>query len=151
MPQDLHAKPAASRVEPGPRAPRQIPQGFGNSLTDRRSSVGMRWDRGTAFGALLALLLLLGLLAGLDAARRNTAAEAQWSANRALARWFVLTDPCLFTEARYTRHPSLADRHSPFQDYPLALEHFPSGSLVAPPLHLVEESGGTASGMGAEP
>ncbi len=45
-----------------------------------------------------------------------------------------LTDLCLFTEARYTRHPSMADLFSPFQDHPLALEHFPSGSLLPPPL-----------------
>ena len=45
----------------------------------------------------------------------------------------TLTDLCLFTEARYTRHLSQADLHSPFQDHPLSLEHFPSGSFVRPP------------------
>ena len=50
-----------------------------------------------------------------------------------LVRMHGLTDLCLFTEARYTRHPSQADFHSPFQDSPLTLEHFPSGSLVVPP------------------
>ncbi len=44
-----------------------------------------------------------------------------------------LTDPALFTEARYARHVSQADRHAAFQDHPLALEHFPAGSLVPPP------------------
>ena len=44
-----------------------------------------------------------------------------------------LTDLCLFTEARYTRHPAMADAHAAFQDHPTALEHFPSGTLVAPP------------------
>jgi hypothetical protein len=44
-----------------------------------------------------------------------------------------LTDLCLFTEARYTRHPAMADFHAAFQDHPLALEHFPSGSMVTPP------------------
>jgi hypothetical protein len=96
----------------------------------------MRLSRSAAFFALIAALSLLVLLAGLDAARRHSGAEARFAANRALARWFVLTDPCLFTDARYTRHPSLADHHSAFQDYPLALEHFPSGSLVLPPAHL---------------
>ena len=47
-----------------------------------------------------------------------------------------LTDLSLFTEARYTRHLSQADLHSPFQDHPLSLEHFPSGSLVLPPERL---------------
>lgn len=43
-----------------------------------------------------------------------------------------VTDLCLTTEARYTRHPAMADRHAPFQDHPAALEHFPSGSLILP-------------------
>jgi hypothetical protein len=47
-----------------------------------------------------------------------------------------LTDLCLSTEARYTRHPSMADLHSAFQDHPHALEHFPSGSIIGPPEHL---------------
>jgi hypothetical protein len=44
-----------------------------------------------------------------------------------------LTDLCLFTEASYTRHLSQADLHTPFQDYPMSLEHFPSGSIMSPP------------------
>src|SRR4030067_1531572 len=44
-----------------------------------------------------------------------------------------LTDLCFFTEASYTRHLSQADLHTPFQDCPMSLEHFPSGSLAAPP------------------
>jgi hypothetical protein len=47
-----------------------------------------------------------------------------------------LTDLCLFTEARYTRHPSQADLHSAFQDHPVALEHFPTGSFAGPPAGL---------------
>ena len=58
---------------------------------------------------------------------------------RHLVRDLQLTDLCLFTEARYTRHLSQADLHAPFQDYPLAFEHFPSGSLVLPPEHLLKK------------
>jgi hypothetical protein len=47
-----------------------------------------------------------------------------------------LTDLCLFTEARYTRHLSQADLHSAFQDHPVALEHFPTGSIAGPPAGL---------------
>jgi hypothetical protein len=47
-----------------------------------------------------------------------------------------LTDLSLFTEARYTRHPSQADLQSAFQDHPASLEHFPTGSLVSPPAAL---------------
>lgn len=43
-----------------------------------------------------------------------------------------LTDLCLFTEARYTRHLSQADLNTAFQDHPLSLEHFPSGSFTQP-------------------
>lgn len=51
---------------------------------------------------------------------------------RQLVEKLLLTDLALFTEARYTRHITQADRHTPFQDHPVALEHFPSGSLVQP-------------------
>ena len=52
---------------------------------------------------------------------------------KTMVRQFALTDLCLFTEASYTRHISQADRYTPFQDSPLALEHFPSGSILLPP------------------
>ena len=52
-----------------------------------------------------------------------------------------LTDLALFTEARYTRHPSQADLHSAFQDHPFALEHFPSGSIAGPPAGLRRRHG----------
>jgi len=48
------------------------------------------------------------------------------------ARGLELTDLCLFTETRYSRHPSQADLNSPFQDHPTSLEHFPAGSLCPP-------------------
>ncbi|PLX94381.1 MAG: hypothetical protein C0619_03100 [Desulfuromonas sp.] len=51
---------------------------------------------------------------------------------RQLVKLLGLTDLALFSEARYTRHPSQADLFSAFQDYPAAFEHFPSGSLIAP-------------------
>ena len=63
----------------------------------------------------------------------NIKSEATLTANAELAGKLKLTDLSLFTEARYTRHPSMADLHSAFQDHPLALDHFPSGSLVTPP------------------
>lgn len=52
-----------------------------------------------------------------------------------------LTDLCLFTEARYTRHPVMADLNTPFQDFPMAMEHYPSGSLLPLPRHLTEKGG----------
>ncbi len=112
----------------------------------------MRLGRSGMFVALVALLAACALLAGWDAARRQAGAEARFAANGALARWFGFTDPCFFTDARYTRHPSLADRHSAFQDSPLALEHFPSGALVPPPAHLASSQGAAgASSRGSGP
>jgi len=51
-----------------------------------------------------------------------------------MVRKLALTDLCIFTEASYTRHLSQADFHTPFQDLPASLEHFPSGALVMPPM-----------------
>jgi len=51
---------------------------------------------------------------------------------------FQLTDLSLFTDARYTRHPSMSDLNTAFQDHPFSMEHFPSGSLIAPPRHLTK-------------
>jgi hypothetical protein len=50
-----------------------------------------------------------------------------------VAKNLGLTDLCLSTEARYTRHLSQSDWHAAFQSHPLALDHFPSGSVFAPP------------------
>lgn len=52
---------------------------------------------------------------------------------KSLVESLELTDICLFTEARYTRNPSLSDLHSPFQDSPMSMDHFPSGALMVPP------------------
>ncbi len=71
-----------------------------------------------------------------DAARLRQLRADAGRDMQALVRRLQLTDLCLFTEARYTRHPSQADLHSAFQEHPLALEHFPSGSLLLPPANL---------------
>lgn len=55
-----------------------------------------------------------------------------------LAKTLQLTDLCLFTEARYTRHLSQADLNTAFQDHPLSLEHFPSGSFTQPPERIID-------------
>ncbi len=58
------------------------------------------------------------------------------AAVREMVRKLELTDLCLFTDAKYTRHPSMADFHSAFQDAPMSFDHFPSGSIMTPPPHL---------------
>jgi hypothetical protein len=79
----------------------------------------------------LSLLFCAGL--ALHARISAAGSGALRDSSRDLVRRLQLTDLCLFTEARYTRHPAMADHHAPFQDHPMALEHFPTGSLVTPP------------------
>jgi len=49
-----------------------------------------------------------------------------------LVKRLEITDLAIWTEARYTRHPSQADFFAPFQDGPSSLEHFPAGSVGVP-------------------
>ncbi len=91
----------------------------------RRGSTLAGWVLG--LGALgLALVLF-------DSDRLAAEHAAAVRLGQARAGGDRLTDPALFTEARYARHASQADRHAAFQDHPLALEHFPAGSLLPPP------------------
>jgi len=84
-----------------------------------------------AFAALgLLAAAFVGCFVDADILRRQR--EPDVSATLALTTRLGLSDLALFTEARYTRHPAQADLHSAFQDHPLALEHFPSGSLIVP-------------------
>lgn len=53
-------------------------------------------------------------------------------AKRELVKLLKLTDLSLWTEARYTRHPSQADVFTAFQDFPSSFEHFPAGSIIGP-------------------
>jgi hypothetical protein len=90
---------------------------------------------------MLVVLGLLTFLTLLHASYAGTRAHAMLDLKRSMVSSLGLTDLCLFTEARYTRHPSQADLHSAFQDHPLALEHFPSGSLLSPPDTLTNHYG----------
>jgi hypothetical protein len=83
----------------------------------------------------LCLFILTLVLGGLftHAAHRQKTDEAPLQEKVNLVHRLGLTDLCLFTEASYTRHLSLADFHTAFQNSPMALEHFPSGSLVTHP------------------
>lgn len=82
---------------------------------------------------LLALATLAVAATFADAALGRRAAEPALAQRAATVERLGLTDLALFTEARYTRHPSQADTHAAFQDHPFAFEHFPSGALVVPP------------------
>lgn len=94
-----------------------------------RAARSRRSDRAlSAAGVLLGIAFLLAVHARVARSRGELDAEV----GAAIVRRFGLTDLALFTEARYTRHPSQADRFAPFGEHPHALEHFPSGSIVEP-------------------
>jgi hypothetical protein len=88
------------------------------------------------FLSFIAIAALLSGLMFIDAAVSRRLDEDAARERREIVRVLSLTDLCLFTEARYTRHPSMADLHTPFQDHPLSLDHFPSGAIMALPPHL---------------
>ena len=95
---------------------------------------------------VVALLTVAGSFsdAGTASVRRN---------NRELVQALGLTDLAIWTEARYTRHPSQADFFSAFQDSPGALEHFPTGNLSPLPASipsLSPASPDVAANSGAE-
>ncbi|HSN57188.1 MAG TPA: hypothetical protein VLT32_21145, partial [Candidatus Sulfomarinibacteraceae bacterium] len=94
----------------------------------------MTVPRARGFLALTAIQVLV--LAGLMAWARTVVQVRGFDevhGKRELVRRLELTDLAIWTEARYTRHPSQADFFAPFQDGPSSLEHFPAGSVVAAP------------------
>ena len=98
---------------------------------------------------VLAALAALTALAGVEATHALVTAPREAARLQSAAQLvgaLGLSDLALFTEARYTRHPALADLATAFQDNPLSFEHFPSGSLIAPP----RDFGPTALGFSAE-
>ncbi len=77
--------------------------------------------------------LALLLLEAVHGIWRNGADMPARQERAELVQMLGLSDLALFTEARFTRHPTQADLFTPFQDAPLSQEHFPTGSLIAPP------------------
>lgn len=76
--------------------------------------------------AVLSVMLLAGHVS-MDERIEEVAAK------KSIVKSLMLTDLSLWTEARYTRHPSQADLFAPFQDFPGAIDHFPASSILAPP------------------
>jgi hypothetical protein len=88
------------------------------------------------FFIFIGACLVLCAAAPIHAIVSRKAAFESMDRRAKMVRSLELTDLCLCTEARYTRHPSQADWHTPFQDYPMSLEHFPTGSIIGPPTAL---------------
>lgn len=93
----------------------------------RKSNLFLVW--------IVFLFAVLGGLIGHALIQQRIGLESLQGRSEVMRR-LELTDLALFTDARYTRHPSMADLNTAFQDYPMAFDYFPSGSMVPPPLHL---------------
>ena len=81
---------------------------------------------------LLFLLLLLTLIDGtlyLHSRRLDKNLKSEQVLQAITVAGLGLTDLCIATEARYTRHPAVSDSMAPFMDHPGAIEHFPTGSF----------------------
>ena len=88
------------------------------------------------FFIFVALNLTTLILVFTHAHYRSNSTRPELGEKALLVERLELTDLCLFTDARYARNPAMADLHASFQDSPMAMEHFPSGTLILPPPHL---------------
>ena len=77
-------------------------------------------------------LILLTVFCFLSHPLHKSILHTELDTKKQLVQHLNLTDFAIWTEARYTRHPSQADFFSPFQEFPSAIEHFPAGSIIAP-------------------
>ncbi|MBI4793204.1 MAG: hypothetical protein HY789_10910 [Deltaproteobacteria bacterium] len=90
---------------------------------------------------LFIIFLLIGAVDACLLANRQMTGQARAAGvarQQTAVAGLGLTDLCVATEARYTRHPAASDSVAPFMDHPGAIEHFPSGSFWRP----VEQTAG---------
>ena len=80
----------------------------------------------------LAEIAVLGTLFVYSSSVATVRSSNHFPAMQKLVSALQLTDLALWSEARYTRHPSQADLFSPFQSFPSAMDHFPAGSIIGP-------------------
>lgn len=98
-------------------------------MTRARGTNTAAWSM-IALTAVEALAVAALALVGASTSRQE---ERSRRTNRLLVRELLLTDPALSAGTSYCRHPSQADLFAPFGDHPSAIEHFPTGSIMAPP------------------
>ena len=82
---------------------------------------------------LLAIEIATATALAATALARHQSQQGTRDELRRLARELGLTDLALSAGTSYTRHPSQADIFAPHSEHPAAIEHFPAGSIIAPP------------------
>ena len=101
---------------------------WSNVLSDR----GLMNKHKLFLGFTMLELLVLSALFIYSRSAVSVLSRDEIPAKRELVKYLKLTDLSLWTEARYTRHPSQSDLFTPFQDFPSSFEHFPAGSIIGP-------------------
>lgn len=79
------------------------------------------------FTGVQLLILVILFVTPLKGSRRTNYAQKKQVLQR-----FSLTDYCLSTESRHTRHINFPEVIAPFQDLPGYHDHFPSSSFFKP-------------------
>lgn len=79
--------------------------------------------------SLIGLLFLLVISAPLYTLWNTDARTAFYQRERKLAKTLLLSDFCLSTESRHTRHLNNSELIGAFQDFPAFHDHFPSSSF----------------------
>ena len=101
----------------------------------------MSTRKSTVFLSYLAVTMVVFILVFVHAVLKRRSDSPLLREQIAMVERYGLADLCIFGDARYTRNPTAADLSTPFQDHPLSLEHFPSGSIIAPPALVRREPG----------
>jgi len=82
------------------------------------------------------IVLFMGIwiaLTALDIHQKRRVYDQQIWMRKHLQKKVGLTDLAITSAARYLRHYSLTDMTTPFQDYPVSLDHFPAGFVFSAP------------------
>ena len=89
-----------------------------------------------AVAALVLVALECATVVSLSATgrRRDQQIHRSRPQSRLVAHELQLTDLAMSTGTSYTRHPSLADFFAAHSSHPNAMDPFPAGSVVGPPL-----------------
>ena len=81
---------------------------------------------------LVALMLVVLIAVGFDAAARRSAFAAQRPAVLAVVRQLGFADLALSSSARWLRTPSQSERSAPLTDAPLSFDTDPAGAVLGP-------------------
>ena len=75
-------------------------------------------------------ILLLAIVAFMFKSQQDLNHSTEIKSHAKIASRFLLTDLCLSTESRHTRHLSQPELIAPFQDAPGYMDHFPSSTFI---------------------